>query len=56
MRALATFATLAALAVTTAAMAAADPLSSLSFHDGKDRTLASFSGQTLVVVAMTGKC
>lgn len=50
------FATLAVLAVTTAAMAASDPLSSLSFHDGKDRTLASFAGQTLVVIPLNGKC
>lgn len=50
------FAALAALLVFSGALSAVDALSQLSFHDGKDRTLASFAGQTLVVVPLNGKC
>ena len=50
------FAALVGLLVLCGGLSALDALSSLSFHDGKERSLASFAGQTVILVPLNGKC
>ena len=50
------YAALAALLIVCGALSALDDLSTISFHDGKERSLANFAGQTVIVVPLNGKC
>ena len=50
------FVSIVALMLFSCALCASDALSAFSFHDGKERSMASFAGQTLIIVPLNGKC